>query len=117
MVSDLQMNNHKLVGLADAVRPTDGVNKKVLDEAVNSLARDLTTESQRYADNLIVQTNESLNREIERIEGSIAVINGRIVRNSETDEETILNQKIDRIEQNFLKKIADLEFQLRKLQE
>jgi len=37
MVSDLQMNDHKLVGLADAVMPTDGVNKKVLDEAVNSL--------------------------------------------------------------------------------
>jgi len=28
MVLDLQMNDHKLVGLADAVRPTDGVNKK-----------------------------------------------------------------------------------------
>jgi len=119
MVSDLQMNNHKLVGLADAVMPTDGVNKKVLDEAVNSLTNDLTTESQRYTDNLTVQTNESLNRKIERREGSIAVINGRIVRNSETDElkETILNQKIDRIEQNYLERITDLEFQLRKLQE
>ena len=52
MVSDLQMNDHKLVGLADAVMPTDGVNKKVLDEAVNSLTCDLTTESQRYTDNL-----------------------------------------------------------------
>jgi len=57
MVSDLQTNDHKLVGLADAVTPTDVVNKKVLDEAVNSL---------------IVQTNESL----ERIEASVAVING-----------------------------------------
>jgi len=28
MVLDLQMNDHKLFGLADAVRPTDGVNKK-----------------------------------------------------------------------------------------
>ena len=29
MVSNLQMNDHKLVGLADAVRPTDtAVNKK-----------------------------------------------------------------------------------------
>ena len=95
MVSDLQMNDHKLVGLADAVMPTDGVNKKILDEAVDSLTHDLTTESQRYTDNLIVQTNESLNREIERIEGSITVINGRIVRNSETEElkETILNKK------------------------
>jgi len=95
------------------------VNKKVLDEAVNSLTRGLTTESQRYTDNLIVQTNESLNREIERIEGSITVINGRIVTNSETDQlkETILNEKIDRIEQNFIERIIGLEFQLRKLQE
>jgi len=47
------------------------------------------------------------------------VINGRIVANTETDElkETILNQKIDRIEQTFLQRITDLEFQLRKLQE
>jgi len=116
MVSDLQMNDHKLVGLANAVMPTDGVNKKVLDEAVNSLTRDLTTESQRYTDSLIFQTNESLNRVIERIEGSITVINGRIVRNSETDElkETILNEKIDRIGQDFLERITGLEFQLTK---
>jgi len=86
MVSDLLMNYHKLVGLADAVMPTDGVNKKVLDEAVNSLTQDLTTESQRYTDNLIVQTNESINEKFERIEGSVAVINGRFVTNSETDE-------------------------------
>jgi len=52
MVSDLQMNDQKLFGMADAVMPTDGVNKKVLDEAVNSLTCDLTTESQRYTDNL-----------------------------------------------------------------
>ena len=119
MVSDLLMNDHKLVGLADAVTPTDGVNKKVLDEAVNSLTHDLTTESQRYTDNLVVQTNESINEKFERIEGSVAVINGRIVTNSETDElkETILNKKIDRIEQNFVQRMNDLEFQLRKLQE
>jgi len=69
------MNNHKLVGLTDATVPTDGVNKKVLDEAVNSL---------------MVQTNES----IERIETTLAVINGRIVANTETDElkETIKNR-------------------------
>ena len=119
MVSDLQMNDCKHVDLADAVMPTDGVNKKVLDEGINSLTHDLTTESQRYSDNLIVQTNKSINEKFERIEGSIAVINGRIVTNSETDElkETILNEKIDRIEQNFLERITDLEFQLRKLQE
>jgi len=83
------------------------------------LTHDLTTESQRYTDNLIVQTNESLNEKPERIKASIAVINGRIVTNSETDElkETILNEKIDRIEQNFPERITDLEFQLRKLQE
>jgi len=28
IISDLQINNHKVVGLADAVAPTDGVNKK-----------------------------------------------------------------------------------------
>ena len=89
-----------------------------MDEAVNLLTHKLTTESQRYTDNLIVQTNESLNEKFERIEGSITVINGRIVTNSETDElkETKLNQKIDRIEQNVLPRITDLEFQLRKLQ-
>ena len=37
MVLDLQMNDHKLVGLADAVTPTDGVNKRTLDAAVNSV--------------------------------------------------------------------------------
>ena len=119
MVSDLQMNDHKLVGLADAVTPTDGVNKKVLDEAVNSLTHDLTTESQRYTDKLIVQTNESINEKFEKIEGSITMINGRIVTNSETGElkETTVNEKIDRIEENFFERITDLEFQLRKLQE
>jgi len=126
MVSDLQMNDHKLVGLADAVRPTDGVNKKVLDKAVR--------ESQRYTENLIVQTNENKSAEIEqlrleaksyiddkfeRMETSTVVINGRIVTNTETDElkETILNRKIDRIEQTSLQRITDLEFQFRKLQE
>ena len=126
MVSDLQMNDHKLVGLADAVRPTDGVNKKVLDKAVR--------ESQRYTENLIVQTNENKSAEIEqlrleaksyiddkfeRMETSTVVINWRIVTNTETDElkETILNQNIDRIEQISLQRITDLEFQFRKLQE
>jgi len=37
VVSDLQMNDHKLVSQTDATAPTDGVNKIVLDEAVNSL--------------------------------------------------------------------------------
>ena len=47
MVSNLQMNDHKLVGLADTVMATDGVNKKVLDGSVNSLTHDLSTESQK----------------------------------------------------------------------
>jgi len=90
MVSDLQMNDHKIVGLAEAVMPTDGVNKKVLEEGFNSL---------------MVQTNENL----ERIEGTFAVMNGRIVANTETDElkETILHQNIDRIEHTFLQRITD----------
>jgi len=37
MVSDLQMNDHKIVRLADATAPADGVNKRTLDAAVNSL--------------------------------------------------------------------------------
>ena len=54
----------------------------------------------------MVQTNEKF----ERIEGALAVMNGRIVTNTETDElkETILNQKIDRIEQNFVQRMNDL---------
>ena len=37
MVSDLQMNDHKIVRLADATAPADGVNKRTLDAAVKSL--------------------------------------------------------------------------------
>jgi len=37
MVSDLQMNDHKIVRLADATVPADGMNKRTLDAAVNSL--------------------------------------------------------------------------------
>ena len=36
MVSNLQMNCHKIVDVADAVSPADGVDKKVLDNAVSS---------------------------------------------------------------------------------
>jgi len=50
----------------------------------------------------------------ERIEGALAIINGRFVTNTETDElkETILNQKIDRIEQIFFKELLILNFNL-----
>ena len=37
IVSDLQMNDHKIIRLADATAPADGVNKRTLDAAVNSL--------------------------------------------------------------------------------
>jgi len=46
MVSYLQMNDRKLVSLADAVMPTDGVNKRTLDAAVNPLR----SENERAAD-------------------------------------------------------------------
>jgi len=34
MVSDLQMNDHTIVRLADATVPADGMNKRTLDTAV-----------------------------------------------------------------------------------
>ena len=37
MVSDLQMNDHKIVRLADATAPADGMNKRTLDAAVKPL--------------------------------------------------------------------------------
>jgi len=33
MVSDLQMNDHKIARLADATVPADGVKKRTLDAA------------------------------------------------------------------------------------
>jgi len=62
MVSDLLMNNHKLVGLADAVTPSDGVNKSTLDAAVNSLR----SEKER----LILATNENINRKAMFLDGT-----------------------------------------------
>jgi len=38
VVSDLQMNSHKIVGLSDANVPTDGVNLRTQDATVKSLA-------------------------------------------------------------------------------
>ena len=63
IVSDLQIYNYKPVELADATAPTDGVNKKVLDDAVNSLAR------LKVKDTLIilVQTSENRGAEIEQL--------------------------------------------------
>ena len=62
MVSDLQMSDHKLVGLADAVAPTDGVNKKILEAAVNFLR----SENER----LILTTNENINRKVMFLDGT-----------------------------------------------
>jgi len=50
MVAPIQMSNNKIVGLADATAPSDGVNKKILDSTVNSLVNDLGAEHRRYAD-------------------------------------------------------------------
>jgi len=62
MVSDLQMNAHKLVGLADAVRPADGVNKRTLDAAVNSLR----TENEQ----LILAMNENISQRVMLLDGT-----------------------------------------------
>jgi len=65
MVSNLLMNDHKLVGLADAVRPTEqknGVNKRTLDAAVNSLR----SENQQ----LILATNENISHRVMYLDGT-----------------------------------------------
>jgi len=62
IVSDLQMNNNKVVGLADAVAPTDGVNKKILDAAVNSLRSE--------NEQLILATNENINGKVIFLDGT-----------------------------------------------
>ena len=62
MVSDLQMNDRTLVSLADAVIPTDGVNKRTLDAAVNSLRSE--------NGQLILATNEHINRKVMFLDGS-----------------------------------------------
>jgi len=51
MVSDLQMNDHKIVRLADATAPADGVNKRTLDAAVKLLRSE--------NEQLILATNEN----------------------------------------------------------
>jgi len=62
MVSDLQMNDHKIVRLADATEPSDGVNKRTLDAAVNSLRSD--------NGQLILATNENINRKVMFLDGT-----------------------------------------------
>ena len=62
LVSDLQMNDHKIVRLADATEPADGVNKRTLDAAVNSLR----SENERQ----ILATNENINRKVMFLDGT-----------------------------------------------
>jgi len=62
MVSDLQMNDHKIVGLADATAPDDGVNKKTLDAAINSLRSE--------NENLILATNENISQRVMFLDGT-----------------------------------------------
>jgi len=66
IISDLSMNNHKIVLLSPQTMSDHAVNKQFLDETVNDLARDLTNESQSYTDNLILQSAENRSVEIER---------------------------------------------------
>jgi len=59
MAANPQMNNHKIVGLADAVEASDGVYNKTLDTAVNSLAGDMRAKNKRNVDLLILATDEN----------------------------------------------------------
>jgi len=62
MVSDLQMNDHKLVSLADATAPADGVNKRTLDAAVKSLRSE--------NEQLIPATNEDISQRVMFLDGT-----------------------------------------------
>jgi len=62
MVSDLQMNDHKIVRLAEATTPADGVNKRTLDAAVNSLRSE--------NEQLMLATNENIGRKVMLLDGT-----------------------------------------------
>jgi len=62
MVSDLQMNDHKIVGLADATPPADSVNKRTLDAAVKSLRSE--------NEQLILATNENISQRVMFLDGT-----------------------------------------------
>ena len=62
MVSDLQMNVHKIVRLADATAPADGVNKRTLDAAVKSLRSE--------NGQLILATNENISQRVMFLDGT-----------------------------------------------
>jgi len=57
------MNNHKVVGLAGATAPADGVNKKTLDAAVNLLRSE--------NEQLILATNENINQKVLFLDGTL----------------------------------------------
>jgi len=62
IVSDLQMNDHKIVRLANATAPADGVNKRTLDTAVNSLRSE--------NEQLILATNENISQRVMFLDGT-----------------------------------------------
>ena len=62
MVSDLQMNDHKIVRLADATAPADGMNKRTLDAAVKSLRSE--------NEQLILATNENISQKVMFLDGT-----------------------------------------------
>jgi len=64
MFANLQMNNNKIVGLSNPVKPTGGLNKRSLDAAVNPVVEDMTAENRRYVDQLILATNENVNSKV-----------------------------------------------------
>jgi len=62
MVSDLQMNDHKIARLANATAPADGVNKRTLDAAVKSLRSE--------NEQLILATNENISQRVMFLDGT-----------------------------------------------
>jgi len=62
MVLDLQMNDHKIVRLADATAPADGVNKRIMDAAVKLL--------RSGNEQLILATNENISQRVMFLDGT-----------------------------------------------
>jgi len=62
MVSDLEMNDHIIVRLADATAPADGVNKRTLDAAVKLLRSENAQ--------LILETNENISQRVMFLDGT-----------------------------------------------
>jgi len=58
MVFNLQLDGHKIVEMADATAPTDGVNLRTLDGAVKSLA------TENYVNGLILANNDNIDRKV-----------------------------------------------------